>query len=79
MKKRLVIIHWQDIESTSGWQDEPTAKLPILKSAGFYINKKNGVIRIGRCYDKINKKWADPDEYPVGCVIKVEEICKIEI
>ena len=79
MKKRLVIIHWHDIQSTSGWDDELTKALPVLKSAGFYINKTNGVVRIGRCYDKASKKWADQDEYPVGCILLIEDICKVEI
>jgi len=79
MKKRLVIVHWKDIECTSGWQDEPTKALPVLKSAGFYVNKTNGVYRIGSTYDKINKKWADVNEYPVGCVDRIEEVAKVEI
>ncbi len=79
MKKRLVIVHWQDIECTSGWQDASDKSLPILKTCGLFISRTRGVLRIGSTYDHINKKWADVNEFPVGCVIQMDEIMKVEL
>lgn len=67
MKIKLVEIVWRDIQTHAGWHDGGK-HIPDLKAYGLLVNKDKDTITLASCYDPDTKKWADPMDYPKGCV-----------
>jgi len=78
-KKWLVELTWVDIETNAGWQEGHEVKeLPPLKSFGLLIHNGKRVVSIASTYDPHENKWADRMEFPVGCVLDIRKIERIE-
>jgi len=78
LRKKVIEVTWQDIECAAGWHEEDHKPLPILKSVGLLV-RKGDPLTIASTYDKENKRWADVNKFPKGCVLGIREIEVIEV
>ena len=81
MKLHKVEVEWVDSHSFSHWMDRATRvkyaaedTLRPLKSTGFLLSKKNGVVILTNTYDAVDDTVLDTLVIPKGCVKSIRRI-----
>lgn len=79
-KIKLVELLWQDIQTIPGWHERKEEKaLVTLKAYGLLVKKGRKVVTLASCYDPETDYWADPMDYPKGCILSMRVIEEIKV
>lgn len=68
----LVVVHWQDIIATAGWEEGDEVSPPSLQTIGWLHSYNDEVIKVGNTLGEDNKPYGIT-AFPVGCVSSVDE------
>lgn len=78
-KGKLVQIVWQDIQTRAGWQSAEPGKLKNLPNYGVLVRRDKETITISYGLDPETGLWADPTDYPMGCVKAVIVLMEVPL
>ena len=69
----LVVVQWQDILATCGWEKKDEVEPPLFWTVGYLVEKNKKVVKIANTTDE-KKEFYAFHAFPVGCVVSIKEI-----
>jgi len=74
-RPKLVRVTWRDVIAYSDWTPVKDAKLPVLNTTGYLIQKDKDQITLAHTQDE-KGEWFGLDVFPRGCVLEIKLIAE---
>jgi len=68
---QLLVVHWQDIIATAGWEEGDEVSPPNLTTIGWLHSQTDEVLKIGNTLGEDGKPYGIT-AFPSGCITLVE-------